>query len=62
MLLDDCSILWHELLSLGGHPDLRGETDQRQIERTAPPGHFELVSDIYGPEWLEPFAGILGSV
>jgi hypothetical protein len=33
-----------------------------EIERTAPPGHFELVSDIYGPEWLEPFAGILGSV
>lgn len=28
-------------------------------ERTAPPGHFELVRDIYGDGWLQPYERLL---
>jgi hypothetical protein len=29
------------------------------VEADAPAGHFDLLDDVYGPGWLEPFAGIL---
>jgi len=29
------------------------------VESGAPAGHFDLLSTIYGPAWLEPYAGIL---
>jgi hypothetical protein len=29
------------------------------VETQAPAGHFDLLSSIYGPGWLEPYAGIL---
>jgi hypothetical protein len=29
------------------------------VERAAPAGHFDLLSAIYGPGWLEPYAAIL---
>jgi hypothetical protein len=29
------------------------------IEQAAPPGHFKALSGIYGPNWLEPFVGIV---
>jgi hypothetical protein len=31
------------------------------VERTAPPGHFEVVRATYGDDWLEPFASVLDS-
>jgi hypothetical protein len=31
------------------------------VESGAPAGHFDLLSAIYGPAWLEPYAGILDS-
>jgi hypothetical protein len=29
------------------------------VEADAPAGHFDLLDSVYGPGWLEPFAGIL---
>lgn len=29
------------------------------VEADAPAGHFDLLDSVYGPRWLEPFAGIL---
>jgi hypothetical protein len=31
-----------------------------EVERDVPQGHVQLMTEVYGPEWLEPYTGILG--